>query len=57
MIGSDWPVCTLGGSYSRVMSLVKGYLSGHSEQEREAILGGNARRFWKLKTGGDEQAT
>ena len=49
MIGSDWPVCTLAGSYSRVLGLVKDYLSGHTEQEREAILGGNAKRFWRLK--------
>ena len=48
LIGSDWPVCTLAGSYARVMGLVKDYLSGHPEQEREAILGGNARRFWRL---------
>jgi L-fuconolactonase len=49
MIGSDWPVCTLAGSYSRVMGLVKDYLSGHSEWERDAVLGGNAKRFWRLK--------
>jgi L-fuconolactonase len=49
MIGSDWPVCTLAGSYSRVMGLVKDYLSGHPEQEREAVLGGNAKRFYRLK--------
>ena len=49
MIGSDWPVCTLAGSYSRVMGLVKDYLSGHSEHEREAVLGSNAKRFWRLK--------
>jgi L-fuconolactonase len=48
LIGSDWPVCTLAGSYARVMGLVKDYLSEHSEQEREAILGGNAKRFWRL---------
>jgi L-fucono-1,5-lactonase len=48
MIGSDWPVCTLAGSYSRVMGLVKGYVKGLAEQERDAILGGNAKRFWKL---------
>ncbi len=50
MIGSDWPVCTLGGSYSRVMGIVREYLSGYSEAEREAILGGNAKHFWKLQT-------
>jgi L-fuconolactonase len=48
LIGSDWPVCTLAGSYARVMGLVKDYVSEHSEQEREAILGGNAKRFWRL---------
>jgi len=48
LIGSDWPVCTLAGSYARVVGLVKDYLSEHSEQEREAILGGNAKRFWRL---------
>ena len=49
MIGSDWPVCRLAGSYSQVMGLVKDYLIGHSEQERAAVLGGNAKRFWRLK--------
>jgi L-fuconolactonase len=49
MIGSDWPVCTVAGSYSHVIGLVKEYLRGHSEQEREAVLGGNAKRFWRLK--------
>ena len=49
MIGSDWPVCTVAGTYRRVMSIVKDYLSGRSEQEREAVLGGNAKRFWRLK--------
>ncbi len=49
MIGSDWPVCTVAGSYRRVMSIVKDYLSGHPEQERGAVLGGNAKCFWRLK--------
>jgi len=57
MIGSDWPVCTLAGAYSRVMGLVNDYLSGHSEWEREAVLGGNAQRFWRLKVSRGEQAT
>ncbi|HEV1993987.1 MAG TPA: amidohydrolase family protein [Candidatus Acidoferrum sp.] len=49
MIGSDWPVCTVAGSYSRVMDLVKGYLSKYSAEERDAVLGGNAVKFWRLK--------
>jgi L-fuconolactonase len=50
MIGSDWPVCTLAGSYSRVMNLVIEFLSGHSDSDREAILGGTAAKFWRLRT-------
>jgi L-fuconolactonase len=49
MVGSDWPVCLVAGSYSRVMNAVKDYLSHHSEETRTAILGGNAQRFWRLK--------
>lgn len=49
MIGSDWPVCTLAASYSRTLSVVKDYLAGHSAEVRDAVLGGNAQRFWKLR--------
>jgi L-fuconolactonase len=49
MIGSDWPVCTVAGSYARVMDVVKDYLSRHPVQVQESILGGNAQRFWKLR--------
>ena len=48
MIGSDWPVCTVAGSYERVMSVVLDWLGTWSDTEREAVLGGNARRFWSL---------
>ncbi len=49
MIGSDWPVCMVAGSYSRVMDVVKDYLGKYAAEEREAVLGGNAAKFWKLK--------
>jgi L-fuconolactonase len=49
MIGSDWPVCTVGGSYSRVMDVVKDYLRKFSTEERNALLGENAASFWRLK--------
>lgn len=49
MIGSDWPVCTLAGSYSRVMETVKSYIGAYPPAVREAILGGNAERFWGLQ--------
>jgi L-fuconolactonase len=50
MIGSDWPVCTVAASYARTMQVVKDYIGRHTEQVREAVLGGNAQRFWKLKS-------
>jgi L-fuconolactonase len=51
MIGSDWPVCTIAAPYSRTMDLVKDYLaqSRYSPAERDAVLGGNAAKFWRLK--------
>jgi len=48
MIGSDWPVCTVAASYSEVMGVVVEYLGKYPNDVREAILGGNAARFWKL---------
>ncbi len=49
MIGSDWPVCTVAASYTRVVNLVENYLNGLAAEEREAVLGGNAAKFWRLK--------
>lgn len=48
MIGSDWPVCTLAASYSTALGLVRSYLEDRPAAEREAVLGGNAWRFWRL---------
>jgi L-fuconolactonase len=49
MVGSDWPVCTVAASYSRAMDVVKNYLTRQPAQVQSAVLGENARRFWKLK--------
>ena len=49
MIGSDWPVCTVAAPYSRVMDVVKNYISKYAAEERNAVLGGNAAKFWRLK--------
>ena len=57
MFGSDWPVCTVVASYERVVSLVKNYLKGYTTADREAVLGGNAARFWRLKRKEKEGAT
>ena len=49
MVGSDWPVCTVAASYSSTMGVVKDYIGRQPIPAQEAILGGNAQRFWKLK--------
>jgi L-fuconolactonase len=49
MIGSDWPVCTVAGSYGRVIGLVREAISEYSLNEREQILSGTARDFFRLK--------
>jgi L-fuconolactonase len=48
MIGSDWPVCTVAASYASAMAVVKDYLGRLSAEAQQAMLGGNAQRFWKL---------
>lgn len=48
MIGSDWPVCTLAATYARAMEPVLESIARWSEQDRAAVLGDTARRFWNL---------
>ncbi|MGV3504851.1 MAG: amidohydrolase family protein [Adhaeribacter sp.] len=48
LYGSDWPVCLLAGSYSRVLGLVQDYFTSFSAREQEQIFGGNAVEFYKL---------
>ena len=48
MVGSDWPVSTLAADYSRTMAVVGDYLVGRPDADRQAVLGGNAQRFWRL---------
>jgi L-fucono-1,5-lactonase len=48
MIGSDWPVCTVAGTYADVMHVVTAALEERTAAERDAVLGGTARRFWNL---------
>ena len=42
MIGSDWPVCTLAGTYEDTMALVLQYIGKYSQDEQDLILGENA---------------
>jgi L-fuconolactonase len=49
MFGSDWPVCELAGSYADVLELTHDLLSGATETERAAVLGGTATRVYCLE--------
>jgi predicted TIM-barrel fold metal-dependent hydrolase len=46
--GSDWPVCTLTASLSTWVAATHAITLGCSEDERGRLLGGNARRIWRL---------
>lgn len=48
MIGSDWPVCTLSSTYSETVGIVMKYLHKLTPNEREAVLGENCARFYKV---------
>jgi len=48
MVGSDWPVCLVAASYARTLEVVKNYLARHAPAALDAVLGGNAQRFWRL---------
>ena len=47
--GSDWPVCTLAATYAEWTAATEQLLSGLSQTEIDAIMGGNAIRFYGLK--------
>jgi L-fuconolactonase len=49
MIGSDWPVCQLAGSYEDVLEIAVNYFAGYSVHEKEAIFGRNAEKAYQLK--------
>ncbi len=46
--GSDWPVVTLAASYAEWVEAGDELLAGLTQSERDAIYGGNARRFYGL---------
>ena len=49
MYGSDWPVCLVAGSYSMVKALVTDFILDLSQEQQNAIMGGNAAKFYNLK--------
>jgi L-fuconolactonase len=48
MLGSDWPVCLLAGTYGVVRSALLDALGALSASERAAILGDTATRAYRL---------
>jgi L-fuconolactonase len=49
LIGSDWPVCRLAGSYKQIMQVVLDYIRSFPEQDKKKILGENAVKAYDLK--------
>jgi L-fuconolactonase len=49
MFGSDWPVCTLAGTYADVVKLVLDYVNTFSGEEQADFWGETARRFYGLE--------
>lgn len=49
MIGSDWPVCTLAGTYKNVMKIVLDYIEPLSYYDKNKILGEIAIKVYNLK--------
>lgn len=47
--GSDYPVCTLGGSLSTWVGATHALLEGASADEKAALLSRNAIKLWNLK--------
>ena len=48
MFGSDWPVCTLAGSYSRVINALRQSLGDLSAVDAAKVWGENASAFYRL---------
>ena len=48
MIGTDWPVCTIGSSYAQWWHIVEGWTASLSPSEQAAILGETATRVYGL---------
>ncbi|HXU18903.1 MAG TPA: amidohydrolase family protein [Terriglobales bacterium] len=48
MVGSDWPVCKVAGSYAQAMTLVMDFLQSRANDAVDAILGATAEKFWRL---------
>ena len=48
MVASNWPVCTVSGSYAEVMEAVQGWVYRLPDRDRDAILGGTCARMYGI---------
>ncbi len=48
MFGSDWPVCLVAGSYSKVKELITSFIADLSSDEQAKVMGQNAIKFYNL---------
>jgi L-fuconolactonase len=51
MIGSDWPVCNLAGSYGQVMGILPEFMERREmpDSDRIKVLYDNGFKFYNLK--------
>lgn len=49
MVGSDWPVCTLGADYTTTLGVVTEWAQTLSPIDRDDILGHGCARFYRLQ--------
>jgi L-fuconolactonase len=50
MFGSDWPVAELAGTYAKMWHESNKAIAGYSQAEIDAILGGTAIDFYRIKS-------
>jgi len=48
MVGSDWPVCLVAGSYADVVGIAREFFSCLTPAEQAEVAGGTARRIYGL---------
>ena len=48
MFGSDWPVCTLSGTYGEVVHIVEDYIQQFPDEVQERLMGGSAAAFYGI---------
>jgi L-fuconolactonase len=48
MYGSDWPVCLVAASYTKMYEVTANYFANFSKTAQDLFFGGNATTFYKL---------